>query len=123
MKPAFVVLNMYQGQTYVDQLDLSDAAGVPLNLTGKSARMQVKDDFNAIKLDLSTANGKIVGPLGVNGVIPFHITAAELAAISTMYDYEQWNFDLELFYMDGLEEIVERPVRGTVLFWPEITKA
>jgi hypothetical protein len=121
MKPAFVVLNMYQGQTYTDTLTLTDAAGAPLDLTGRSARMQVRDDFGATKLSLGTADGTIVGPLGTSGVIAFHIPAVTLAAMSTQYDYEQWNYDLELFYTSGSEEIVERPVRGVVLFWPEIT--
>jgi hypothetical protein len=120
MKPAFVVLNMYQGQTYKDTLTLTDAAGAPLDLTGRDARMQVRDAFGAVKLDLSTADGTIL-PLDATGVIAFHITAAVLAALGTQYDYEQWDYDLELFYLDGTEEIVERPVRGVVLFWPEVT--
>lgn len=120
MKPAFVVLNMYQGQTYTDTLTLTNAAGTPIDLTGRDARMQVRDAFNNIKLDLTTANGKIL-PLGVTGVIAFHIPAAELALISTQYDYEEWRYDLELFNVVGIEEIVERPVRGVVLFWPEVT--
>jgi len=120
VKPAFVVLNMYQGQTYTDSLTLTDAAGVPLDLTGRDARMQVRDDFGAIKLELSTADGTIL-PLGTTGVIAFHIAADVLAAIQTSYDYEQWAYDLELFFLSGTEEIVERPVRGVVLFWPEVT--
>lgn len=121
MKPAFVVLNMFQGQTYRDFLVLSDAdTGLPLDLTGKEARMEIRDDMGALKLELSTANGRIAA-LTNNGRIQFDVDAATLAAIPTMYDYEQWKYDIELFYLEGLVEIVERPVRGVVLFWPEIT--
>ena len=120
MKPAFVVLNMYQGQTYTDTLTLTDAAGAAIDLTGRSARMQVRDEFGTVKLELGTDDGTIL-PLGSSGVVGFHIPAATLAALSTQYDYEQWNYDLELFYLDGAEEVVERPVRGIALFWPEVT--
>lgn len=123
MRPAYVVLHMEQGATFNDTLTLTDDAGAPIDLTGRSARMQVRRstyEGGALILELSTANGRI-GALGPSGVITFHIPADVLAAVPLEFDYDSFVFDLELTYMDGLEEIVERPVRGTVVFWREVT--
>lgn len=120
MIPVFVALSMFQGQTYSDTLTLTDDIGVPLDLTGQNARMQVRDDAGALILELSTLNGKILS-LGATGVIKFNVSAAEMAAITTPYDYAQWRYDLELFYDVVGEEIVTRPVKGVVIFWTEVT--
>lgn len=122
MRPTFVVLHVQQGATFTDSLTLTDKdTGQPVDLTGRNIRMQARDDMtNAVKLDLSTINGTIAAPSS-DGKILFHIPADQLAAIAIDLDYETWPFDIELYYTSGSEEIVERPIRGVVIFWPEIT--
>lgn len=122
MRPTFVVLHMTQGTTFIDTLTLKDkTTNLPIDLTGRSARMQVRrQDTDEMVLELTTANGRI-GVLDNTGVVPFHIPADVLAAIPLEFDYETLVYDLEITHMDGSEEIVERPVRGVVVFWKELT--
>lgn len=120
MTPAFVVLSIYQGQTYNDVVILEEDDGTPLDLSGKAARMQVRDYRSGpLRLELTTENGMIT--LDEEGRITFLVSAAETAALRTQYDYEQWVFSLELVTDPGPDEIVETPIFGTVVFYPEIT--
>jgi len=79
-----------QGQTFQRVLTLK-TDGVPLNLTGHSAKMQVRKDFNstAVIVELSTTNGRIVLG-GALGTITLNLSAAETFAIarSGIYDLE-----------------------------------
>ena len=121
MRPAYIVLHMEQGATFVKNLTLTDSAGVPVDLTGKTARMQIRDDYTgALILELTTANGRIAA-LDNTGVVSLRIPAETLADLSVDIDYTTFKYDLELVSVSGLEEIVERPVRGTIVLWKEIT--
>lgn len=121
MIPAFVLLHMYQGQTFNDEVVLRETNGDPLDLTGRTARMQVREYRGGpVVLTLTTENGGIT--LTALGEIKFYVSAAVLAEIVSQYDYEQWVYDLELV-TPGVDPLVERPIYGTVVFWPEITTA
>lgn len=121
MIPGFVLLRMYKGQTFNDVITLKDDQGVPLDLTGRTARMQVRRDVGGpIILELNTANGRI-GALGVSGEIAFDVSAEDLEALAQpTWDYEEWVYDLELV-TPGTPDIVERPIFGVVIFFGEVT--
>lgn len=124
MRPSFVALNMYQGQTFDDSIVLEDAAGAPLDLPTlyDGARMQIRPYTQSptIVMELTTDNGRL--ELGSDGSITFNVSAADTGALQTMYDYEQWVYDLELYKGVGAAERVDRPIMGAVVFWPEVTR-
>ena len=79
-----------QGATFALTLTYTDASGTAINLTGYSARMQVRSDYGSsdTPIDASTANGMITlgGTLGtVSVAIPYAATAA-LSISAGVYD-------------------------------------
>lgn len=120
MIPAFVVLTIYQGQTFNDVVTLNDDTGAPIDLSSKNARMQVREYRGGpLRLELTTENGRIA--LNAAGEITFNVSAFDTSLITTVYDYEQWVFSLELYSGTGEDEVVETPIFGAVVFYPEIT--
>lgn len=120
MIPAFVLLRIYQGQTFRDSITLENDDGTPIDLTGRTARMQVREHRGGPTIiELTTENGRI--NLTAQGKIEFHIPAPLTAQMPVPFDYAQWVYDLETAYFDDLEEIVEKPIFGAVVCFPEIT--
>lgn len=121
MTPAFVLLCVYQGTTFTKTVTLLDDENLPYDLSGWSARMQVREYRDApVLLELTSANGRIV--VGADGVITLNLTAATTEALPIAYDYEQWVYDLELFRVVGGVEEVMRPIFGVVVAYPEVTR-
>jgi hypothetical protein len=88
---------------------------VPVDLTGWTARMQVRAtvDSPEVLLELSTENGGITlgGP---TGEISLDVSAATTAA----FTWTSGLFDLELVSAGG---IVKRPLRGSIGVRREVT--
>lgn len=121
MTPGFVLLCVYEGATFDRTITLYDDEDQPFDLTGWSARMQVREYRDApLLLELSTDNGRIT--LGADGTIRLQVDAATTDALPIVYDYEQWRYDLELYRMDGGTEVVLRPIFGVVVAYPAITR-
>lgn len=122
MVPAFVVLHIYQGQTFNDVVTLNNTDGTPIDLSAKQARMHIRAYHRGpLILSLGTADGTII--LDALGQITFNLSATVTAALETMYDYEQYVYDCELVEDDGIApEFVERALQGVVILWPEITR-
>ena len=70
MPAANITLQMEQGATFSKVFTCRDAAGVLVDLTGYTARMQVRATYASptTLLDLTTENGKLVLG-GANGTI------------------------------------------------------
>lgn len=119
MKPTFIVLHVYKGQTFNDVLTFLDPDDVPINLTGRDARMHVRGSIESpdVLMDLSSAAGEIT--LGAGGELGFNVDAATTAALPSGHDAVQWRYDLEWVLADGT---VERPIEGVVVVWPEVTR-
>lgn len=124
MKPANVNINIYKGQTFRDVITLEDSLGDPLPLasTYDGARMQVRPYLESatVMLNLTTENGRL--ELTDAGEIKFNVTAEDTSLLVTTYDYEQWVYDLELYSGAGPTQIVDKPLAGTVVVWPEVTR-
>ena len=124
MKPKFKTLNMYQGQTFRDQLLFVDGDNIPIDLSAKTARMQVRTDISSatVIFELTTANGGIA--MDLTGLMTFNMSAADTAALfAGVYEPQEWVFDLEIITPAVPVDIVDRPVTGVVTFSPEITRA
>lgn len=90
---------------------------VPVDLTGYSAHMQVRDAPGTLPvlLDLSTANGGIVLG-GTAGTVTLYASATTTAALA----WSKGRFDLDLTAPNG---DVIRLLQGGVVVSPEVTSA
>ena len=106
-----------QGATFRRVLTWKDADGVAQNLTGYTARMQVRDtvdDTAGPVLTLTTENGRIsLG--GVAGTVTLLVDATTTAALTP----EQYVYDLEVVSSTGF---VTRLVQGTFIVSGEVTR-
>lgn len=104
-----------QGATYNLVVVYKDDSGTPVNLTGFSAYMQLRESYDSTVADLtlSTANGGIVID-GINGEITITATATQtVALVSDFYVY-----DLEL--VNGSN--VTRLLQGQITVNSEVTR-
>lgn len=103
-----------QGATFTRQLVWKDANGTPINLTGYTARMQVRATFDSPDhvLELTTSSGITLG--GAAGTIDLTASATTMAAI----EGKTYVYDLEL--VSGAT--VTRLVQGSFVIRPEVTK-
>ncbi len=119
-KPAKLKFTIYQGATFRKRLRWSvKAAGVPIDLTGCKARMQVRAEVESteVLLELTTENGGITLG-GTAGTIDFYVGATATAAIT----WTSGVFDLEIVHPGALPDDVTRLAQGTVSVSPEVTR-
>jgi hypothetical protein len=120
--PFKVPLKIYQGATFFESWAWSTApdessAYTPVDLTGCTARMQVRAKIDATTplLTLTTENGGIsLG--GTAGTIELLIDADDTAALT----WTSGVYDLEIVYPGGQ---VTRLAYGSVTVSPEVTRA
>ena len=91
IKPTRQDLEIIQGATMRLALVWEQPAGTPVNLTGWSARLQIRINRNSpVLFEMSTANGRIT--LGTNdGHIDLNASASETDVLdfsSAMYDLD-----------------------------------
>lgn len=117
MQPAKVKLTIYQGATFRKRFTWKTAGDAPINLTGCTARMQVRPDTSSpfVLLDLTSGNGRITLG-GAAGTIDLHLTAVETAALA----WDGGVYDLEIEDASGG---VTRLLSGSVKVSPEVTRA
>lgn len=119
--PANLTLSVFQGQTFNDEIIFMDGQTppVPIDFTGKSARMQVRravpDD--EVLLNLGTDAGTIVA-LGSDGKIVFNVTATVTSELPTDNVVQTWVYDLEVYDLDD----VQRLMQGAFVVYPEVTR-
>jgi hypothetical protein len=114
MEPAKIDLTIYQGATFRKSL-VWKSDGVVVDLTGYTARMQIRESIDATDslLDLTTENDRIV-ITEVEGKVELVISAADTAALS----FVSGVYDLEL--VSGTE--VTRLCGGKVKLSREVTR-
>lgn len=120
--PFKVPLKIYQGATFTKSLTWKtapdeNAATTPVNLTGCTARMQIraKLESTAPLLSLTTENGGIsLG--GTAGTVELLIDADDTTAIT----WKAGVYDLEIVFAGGE---VRRLMYGSVTVSPEVTRA
>ena len=116
-KPAKLKLTFYQGATFSKRLRWTvKATGVPIDLTGCAARMQVRPEVESstVLLELTTANGGITLG-GVAGTIELFVSDDA----STLFTWSAGVWDLEIEFPSG---DVTRLAQGTVSVSPEVTR-
>ena len=114
--PAKLKFTIYQGATFRRRLSWRTVSGAPINLTGCTARMQVREDIDApaVLLELSTDNGRIVLG-GTAGTVDLLVDAVTTAAIA----WESGVWDLEIAHPGG---DVTRLAEGGIGVRREVTR-
>lgn len=104
-----------QGSTFNQVMTYSINA-VPVNLSGHTARMQVRERHSSVstELSLTTANGGIVLG-GISGTITINISATASSAIIP----KEYVYDLEI--VSG-SSVVTRIIEGKFIVTPEVTR-
>ena len=118
--PGQYTLNIYKGATLDITFTYKDSAGNPVNLTGYTARLQVRasvDTPGTPLLELTTTlvagSGIVLG--GAAGTIQLVAPAAATAA----YTWDEGVYDLELISGTG---VVTRLLQGPAKAWHEVTR-
>ncbi len=110
-------ITIEQGATFLLNLIWRDSANALVNLTGYTARMQVRQKHTSADppaLNLTTENGGIALG-GAAGTVAVRAEAAATAAL----DFKRGVYDLEL--VDG-SGTVTRLIEGNVVVTPEVTR-
>lgn len=104
-----------QGATFSRQLTLRDANNALMNLTGYTARMQIRPEIESteVLVELTTANGRIALG-GAAGTVTLTIPATVTATID-----KEGVYDLELVTPSSE---VHRALKGKVRLEPEVTR-
>jgi hypothetical protein len=117
IKPTSTYLTIYQGATFSETFTwVAGDTNIPVNLTGYSARLQVKDNYDGLViLELNTTNGGIVFPSPLtSGVINLFMSAASTSVLN--FSMAIW--DLILIASDGT---VTRLLNGRMALSPGVT--
>ena len=112
-----------KGATFRRVITWGDENESPINLTGFSARMQVREAFTSSTTvaSLTNANGKITLG-GATGQVTIQLTASDTAALpvsTTFGDAWVGVYDLELVAPSG---DVTRLLEGQFVVTPEVTR-
>jgi len=105
-----------QGATFQRQITWTDSAKDPYNLTGYTARMQVRANTssNTVIIELTTENNRITLG-GATGTVDLLISAANTATLTA----GQYVYDLELVSGGG---VVTRLLEGNFKVSAEVTR-
>ena len=118
MQPAHIDLDVYKGSTFVKLIQWKTGESpVAVNLTGCTARMQIRKSVNdTVILDsLTTENNKLQIYEPLNGKLKIVIPAAT----SSAYTFTSAVYDLEIVFTDGT---VTRIIEGCLTAAPEVTR-
>lgn len=122
-RPAAVNFYMYPHATFSEQVILKDSNDVPLDLSGYSARMQIRrerDDETAL-YTLTTAPGGGITLGGALGSIAISIGATHTDDAPVDVDGETWFHDILLSNDNVSPAVVSRVYQGMVIVLPGVT--
>lgn len=116
-KPGNYDLSIYKGQTLDITFTWKDSAGVAVNLTGYTAKMQIRDVPGGTQHDefLSTGGTPEITLGAAAGTIRLQVSATDTGA----YSFERAVYDLELTVT--ATGVVTRLLEGAVVAYPQVT--
>ena len=103
-----------QGATF-DKTFTVTINGLPMNFTGYSAAMQVRETFDSTSTVVSLTNGSGITLGGTAGTILVTIASTATSAISDGY----YSYDLEIVSGGG---ITDRLLEGKFVVTPQVTR-
>lgn len=115
---------VWQGSTWDEEITLRNADQTPMDLTGFSARMQVREaiDADTVILDLNGANGRLTVSDPAAGKLRLTVSAADTALLPLEFEKKTYLYDLELFRASPAPEYVRKVLAGKVKCHPEVTR-
>lgn len=122
-------IQVEQGADWSISLIWKDDTGTPVNLTGYTARLQIRKAFKetSTKLDLTSAAGAIVLG-GSAGTVMVNATAAQTSGISLDYQLLFWkdgkqtqSMVYDLILTDSSSRVT-RLLQGAAFIYPEVTR-
>lgn len=124
-RPGIVNFNLYAGATFSEEVVLRDGAGTPIDLTSRTARMQIRREIDdptpLFDLDSEGANpGIVLG--GAEGTIKFAIHPAAMSAVIVDWFGEMWVHDLLLTDTTTTPHTVDRQLQGRIIVSPGVTR-
>ena len=116
-------ITIQQGATFDITLTWQDANGTPIDLTGYTARMQIRENIEDANFVVEitttpTASGSIVLG-GAAGTIQLIIPSDVTTGFTT---WDEGVYDLEMISDAGPPEVVRRLLEGCVVVTPEVTR-
>lgn len=115
--PGILDLNCYQGANFDYSLTWT-RSGTAVNLTGYSARMQVRDSYDAGTAIVSLVSGTGITLGGTAGTVLLELDATATALLDGTPN-SQYIYDLELVSGAGY---VTRLIEGRFYVFAEVTK-
>lgn len=109
-------ITINQGATFELTVTWKDSTGAAINLTGYSARMQVRETYSSASTVVSLTNGSGITLGGATGTIAILISATTTAALTAPFSGV---YDLELVSAGG---VVTRLLQGAATVTPEVTR-
>jgi hypothetical protein len=121
-RPGLVNFNLYAGATFSELVTLKDDFGTPIDLTGASARMQIRreiDDASPVFDLLSTGTDPAIVLGGTLGTIKFTIAPSLMADVMVDWLGEMWVHDILVTWPD---DTVDRFFQGRIIAAPGVTR-
>ncbi len=112
--PGSYDIKIYQGATFSQTFTWKDETDTPINLTGYSARMQIRASVDSSSTLVSLTSGSGITLGGAAGTIAVLISATDTASLS-----QNGVYDLELVSGSG---VVTRLLQGNVIVSKEVTR-
>ncbi len=109
-------ITINQGATFELTITYKDSAGTAINLTGYTARMQVRETYSSSSTVVSLTNGSGITLGGAAGTIAILISAATTEALTAPFSGV---YDLEIVSGGG---VVTRLLQGAATVSPEVTR-
>jgi hypothetical protein len=112
-------IEVHQGETREFELELTDNAGSPIDLTDYSAKMQIRSKPGGeVFLTLTNDSGSGITITPASGTVGVHMTAAQTAG----FGFEAGEYDLPVKVDDGGEDVLEYLIDGLVVVTPRKTE-
>lgn len=127
LQPIQVDFDLYQGATFDEPITYKNpdppyGDGLPIPITGKKFRMEVRDEDANLILSASSDTGEITIVDGPAGKLRILISAVVTAALPIEYRGKaKWYYDIEMVDEVANPDYVERFAQGKIVAYAEIT--
>lgn len=127
-----VLFTLYQGSTFTRRIEYLDSNGSRVDLTDYSARMQVRPTYESstIYFNLTTSitadgTGLTMTPVSASTILPASSGSIGItisAYSSSLVNFDQAYFDLEIYSGSGASEYVRRLFSGKMKMYKQVTR-
>lgn len=113
-------LQIVQGATFEERFNWQDSRGTPVDLAGKTARLQIKyeESSDSTFIELTTENSRIFLNSPNPGDILLTISSVDTSALA----FNTAVYDLEIVSVNGGETTVDNILWGSVSLRRNVTR-